>query len=219
MNVEPPGLLFIVAAPSGAGKTSLCKALLQRLSEEGQKELRWSCSYTTRKPRAGEVHGVDYFFVDDAAFDRMVGEDGFAEWAHVHGKRYGTGRSYLEEAAAQGIDLLVEIDIQGARSLKARRPDAVFVFILPPDWPTLEGRLRGRGTEAEAEVRRRLETAKGEILEWTWFDYIIVNDDFAGSVDHLRALVLAERSRRGSMGPAVKKVIDSIGSGSKAGAE
>ena len=202
-----PGLLFVVAAPSGAGKTSLCRALLARLEKDGDPELRWSCSYTTRKPRAGEENGRDYFFVDDATFDKMIAANDFVEWAHVHGKRYGTSRSYLDQAREQGVDLLLEIDIQGARSLKDQKLDARFVFVLPPSWSVLESRLRGRGTEAEAEVLRRLTTAKKEMLEWDWFHYIIVNDSFDRAVDRLRAIVLAGRSGREVMAREVRQIL------------
>ena len=195
-----PGLLFVIAAPSGAGKTSLCRALLERLERDGEPELRWSCSYTTRKPRAGEVPGHDYFFVDDPAND-------FVEWANVHGRRYGTSRAYLDQARNQGVDLLLEIDIQGARSLKDQDLDARFVFVLPPKWQVLESRLRGRGTESEDEVRRRLETAKKEMLEWDWFHYIIVNDSFDRAVDRLRAIVLAGRSGREVMAREVRQIL------------
>lgn len=204
---DKPGLLFVVAAPSGAGKTSLCKALLKRLSDDGDPELRWSCSYTTRKPRAGEENGRDYFFVDDATFDAMIARNDFVEWAHVHGRRYGTSRSYLDQAREQGVDLLLEIDIQGARSLKDQDLEARFVFVLPPSWAALEGRLRGRGTEAEEEVRRRLDTAKKEMLEWNWFHYIIVNDDFDRAVDRLRAIVLSGRCGREVMAPEVREIL------------
>lgn len=186
----------MVAAPSGAGKTSLCKSLLRRLDEEDSGSLTWSCSYTTRKPRAGEVDGRDYFFVDDDTFDGMVAREEFAEWANVHGRRYGTGRKYLEEAAASGTDLLVEIDIQGARQLREKQGRGIFVFILPPSWRALEERLSGRGTEEADEVSRRLLTARAEVLEWNWFDYIIVNEDFGRAVDDLRSVIVAARLRR-----------------------
>lgn len=202
-----PGLLLVVAAPSGAGKTSLCKALLQRLQDDGEPELRWSCSYTTRKPRQGEVDGRDYFFVDEATFDRMVGANEFVEWANVHGRRYGTSRAYLEQARDQGVDLLLEIDLQGARNLHGQDLKAHFVFILPPSWAELESRLRGRGTEGEEEVRRRLNTARQEMLEWAWFQYIIVNDDFNRAVDRLRAIVLTARSGREAMAAKVQGIL------------
>lgn len=204
------GLLFVVAAPSGAGKTSLCKALLTRLNQEGERELYWSCSYTTRAPREGEVHGRDYFFVDDPTFERMVQRGEFAEWAEVHDRRYGTSRSYLEQAAAEGRDLLVEIDIQGAGNLRRQYQKAGFIFILPPSWEVLEQRLNGRGTESAEEVGRRLATAKKEMLEWTWFDYIIVNDRFDAAVDRLRAVVMAARAKREVMSVAVKEILSGV---------
>lgn len=202
-----PGLLFVVAAPSGAGKTSLCKALLERLRAEDDHRLEWSCSYTTRPARKGEIHGQDYFFIDDQTFDQMVAADEFAEWALVHGRRYGTSRAYLEKAQKKGRDLLIEIDIQGAKTLRGSYREACFIFILPPDWPTLEQRLRGRGTEPEPEVKRRLITARGELLEWAGFDYIIVNDIFESAVDRLRAVVLARRQARETMRAAAERLI------------
>jgi guanylate kinase len=205
------GLLFVVAAPSGAGKTSLCKALMERLQKSGEAGLRWSCSYTTRKPREAELPGRDYFFIDDSTFDAMIAAGDFIEWAHIHGRRYGTSRSYLEDARRQGVDLLLEIDIQGARALREKNLGANFIFILPPSWRALTERLRGRGTEAEDEVRRRLETAKTEMLEWTWFEYIIINDDFDRAVDRLRALVLACRSRAEAMAPEVERIVAELG--------
>ncbi len=208
--MQGSGRLFVVAAPSGAGKTTLCKALLARLGQEGGKPLRWSTSYTTRRRREAEVEGQDYFFVDDQAFDRMVAESEFAEWAHVHEKRYGTGKLYLEQAAKKGDDLLVEIDIQGAKSLRGHYPDACFIFVLPPSWRALEARLRGRGTEADGEIAVRLARAQEEMLEWSWFDYVIINDDFEVAVDHLRSVVLASRSHRDIMKEAVDRVLESL---------
>lgn len=204
------GLVFVVAAPSGAGKTSLCHALLQRLREEGQCELFWSVSYTTRPAREGEVNGRDYFFVDDTTFDRMVENREFAEWAWVHNRRYGTSRAYLEESTRQGKDLLLEIDIQGARNLQSQYRQAVFIFILPPSWEALVQRLRRRGTESPEEVERRLDTAKNEMREWSWFDYIIVNDDFSAAVDRLRAVVLASRARRETMASTVQEILTTV---------
>jgi guanylate kinase len=204
-----PGQLFVVAAPSGAGKTSLCKALIARLKAETERELFWSVSYTTRSPREGEEHGRDYFFVDDAAFDRMTADGRFAEWANVHGRRYGTDREYLAAAADRGQDLLVEIDIQGARQLRHQYNQAHFIFILPPSWPVLETRLRGRGTESEAEIQRRLARAHDEMREWTWFDYVIINDRFELALDYLRAVVLAARCRKDIMANGVQPILAS----------
>ena len=201
------GQLFVVSAPSGAGKTTLCKALIARMTAEREQELCWSVSYTTRKPREGEVHGRDYFFVDDAAFDRMMAEGAFAEWAHVHGKRYGTSQDYLEEMARRGQDLLIEIDVQGARQLRGQYRQAHFIFILPPTWETLESRLRGRGTEPEPEVQKRLLRARDEMLEWSGFDYIIINDDFTRALDRLRAVVLAARADKDIMQTTVARIL------------
>jgi guanylate kinase len=201
------GQLFVVAAPSGAGKTSLCKALIERLRNEGLPELHWSVSYTTRAPRNGEIEGRDYFFVDDAVFDRMVAEGRFAEWAQVHGRRYGTNRDYLAAAAEKGQDLLVEIDIQGAHLLRPQYEKAHFIFILPPSWEALEARLRGRGTEKEAEISRRLARARDEMREWAGFDYIIINDRFETALDLLRAIVLAARARRAIMKDSVLTIL------------
>lgn len=205
-----PGLLFVVAAPSGAGKTSLCKALLAQIQAEGGRELSWSCSYTTRPPRVGEVPDHDYFFVDDQTFDRMVAADEFAEWAIVHGRRYGTSKSYLEEAADKGNDLLVEIDIQGAKKLKRMFNKACFIFILPPALDALEKRLRTRGTESVEEIKKRLSRAQEEILEWSGFDYIIINDDFEKAVGQLRAIILAYRSQREVMKPTVESILKGV---------
>ncbi|HUT53294.1 MAG TPA: guanylate kinase [bacterium] len=202
-----PGLLFVVAAPSGAGKTSLCKALLERMRKDGERELHWSVSYTTRQRRRGERHGRDYFFVDDAAFDRMIAADEFAEWAHVHGRRYGTSKAYLEKSAAAGRDLLVEIDTQGARQLKRKYKNACFIFVLPPSWPVLERRLTGRGTEGAEEIKLRLKRAHQEILEWRRFNYIILNDDFNKAVDRLAAVVAAKRLEQAAMEPVATKVM------------
>lgn len=205
-----PGLLFVVAAPSGAGKTSLCKALMARMRERGEKELHWSVSYTTRKRRPGERHGRDYFFVDDVTFDRMIKKREFAEWAHVHGRRYGTSRPYLEESSRKGRDLLVEIDTQGARALKKKYPKACFIFILPPSRSALEERLKGRGTEAPEEAKKRLLRARQEILEWKRFEYIIVNNDFNEAVDRLAAVVTSKRCEKAAMKAAARPVLNSF---------
>jgi guanylate kinase len=201
------GQLFVVSAPSGAGKTTLCKALIARLAQEGERELFWSVSYTTRPARNGETHGRDYFFVDDATFDRMIAEGVLAEWAVVHGKRYGTSQSYLEDMARQGHDLLIEIDVQGARQLRSKQQAGHYIFVLPPTWEVLEARLRGRGTEPESEVRRRLTRAREETLEWTGFDYIIINDDFARALDRLWAVVMAARASREAMRDRVRSIL------------
>jgi guanylate kinase len=185
-------LLLIVSSPSGAGKTTLCN----RLREEFP-QLRFSVSHTTRKPRPNEVDGREYHFTDKETFTRMIGENAFAEWAQVHGNLYGTSLSEIEVARFSANGVLFDVDYQGARQIKARMPEAVGVFILPPSLTELERRLRGRGTEDEPTTLRRLQAAKGEIEHYGFFDYVIVNDDIQRAYDNLRALVFAERCKRG----------------------
>ena len=191
------GRLFVVAAPSGAGKTSLVRALMER--EPG---LRFSISYTTRRQRPSEQHGRDYFFVDREEFDRMVAAGEFLEHAQVFDNRYGTARRVVEEALAAGQDLILEIDWQGARQVRAALPECVSVFILPPSRVELERRLRGRGTDSEEVIRRRLRDAASDMTHWDEFDYVVVNDDFDKALGELCAIVAGrgEASRRDRTG-------------------
>jgi len=185
-------LLLIVSSPSGAGKTTLCNRLRAEFPD-----LRFSVSHTTRKPRPNELDGREYHFIEKDAFDRMIGEHAFAEWAPVHGNYYGTSVGEIEIAKREARGVLFDIDYQGARQIKARMPEAASVFILPPSLTELERRLRGRGTEDEPTTLRRLRAAKGEIEHYGFFDYVIVNDDLERAYDQLRAVVFAERCRRG----------------------
>lgn len=184
------GVLFVVSAPSGAGKTSLCRELIDRFSD-----LRQSISFTTRQARTGETDGVDYHFVDSSVFQQMVSAQKLAEWAEVHGNCYGTSLDTLNDAAEQGIDLLLDIDFQGAAQLKKNYQHGVFIFILPPDFVELEKRLRGRGTDTDAVIKTRLENAEREISEAGWYDYLVVNDDFQAALEELGSIVTAERCR------------------------
>jgi guanylate kinase len=192
---DPPakraGILFVVSAPSGAGKTSLCRELIDRVEN-----LRQSISFTTRPQRPGEQDGVDYFFVGPADFQRMITAGELAEWAEVHGNRYGTSLATLEQGAAEGVDLLLDIDCQGAAQLKRNYRHGVFIFILPPNFAELEKRLRGRGTDDTAVISRRLENAGQEIAQAGWYDYLVVNDDFLSAYEQLSAIVTAERCKR-----------------------
>ena len=156
--MEREGILFVVSAPSGAGKTSLCRELIDNLPE-----IRQSVSFTTRKQREGERDGVDYHFVSVGAFERMIEAGQLAEWARVHDNLYGTALETLNQAAAEGVDLLLDIDCQGAAQLRKNYDRGVFIFILPPDYTELEKRLRDRGTDGEEVIRRRLENARQEI--------------------------------------------------------
>lgn len=164
------GILFIVSGPSGAGKTTLSDAALRAFHN-----LAMSVSCTTRAPRGGETDGVEYHFVDRARFDRMVAEGEMAEWAEVHGNRYGTPRAPIDAALSAGHDMLFDIDVQGAEQMRRSYPDAVTVFLLPPDRATMEARLRGRGTDDEEVVQRRLAGAVREIAHALEYDHVIVN--------------------------------------------
>jgi guanylate kinase len=184
------GILFIISAPSGAGKTTLSRQVLDLVAD-----LRLSISHTTRPPRAGEVNGRDYHFVSEDRFMHLRAAGAFAEWANVHGFLYGTTRSPLDEALTHGHDLLLDIDVQGARQLKASYAEAVSIFVLPPSWQELEGRLRGRATDHEEVISRRLQRAREEANELFSYDYWLVNDKVEGAVAVLRGIIMAERAR------------------------
>lgn len=178
------GELWVIAAPSGAGKTSLVRALLER-----DPALKFSISYTTRPPRSAEVHGRDYFFVAEQQFLEMVGRNEFLEHARVFDHWYGTGRAHVEGLLADGFSVLLEIDWQGARQVRERAPGSNSVFILPPSIAELERRLRGRKTDAEAVIRRRLRDAVGDMSHWPEFDHVVINDDFAAALERLAAVM------------------------------
>jgi len=178
------GRLFVIAAPSGAGKTSLVRALMER--EPG---LRFSISYTTRPQRPTEQHGRDYFFVDREEFERMVTNGEFLEHARVFDNYYGTARRPVEEALAAGQDLILEIDWQGAAQIRAALPECISIFILPPSRPELERRLRGRGTDAEEVIQRRLRDAASDMTHWHEFDHVVVNDRFDRALRELQDVV------------------------------
>ncbi|HEX5756435.1 MAG TPA: guanylate kinase [Arenimonas sp.] len=185
------GTLFIVAAASGTGKSSLVNAVLAL-----EPEIALSISFTSRAPRPGESNGKHYHFVDKTEFERMVGAGDFFEHALVHGDYKGTARQSVEPQLAAGRDVLLEIDWQGARQVRAKLPDAVSVFILPPSKAALEQRMRKRGQDSEAVIARRLAAAREEMLHHAEFDYVIVNDDFDAAAAELRAIFVAARLRR-----------------------
>jgi guanylate kinase len=185
-------MLVVVSAPSGAGKTSLCEWAVTAVPD-----LVHSVSHTTREPRPHEVHGRHYYFVDDPTFRAMAARGEFAEWAEVHGHLYGTSRAALESYFAAGRDAILDIDTRGAAILRAEYPDGVFVFIVPPSWEVLERRLRQRGSDADAEIQRRLARAREEVRHYAEYQYVIVNDDFGCAAEELRAVILAERRRSG----------------------
>lgn len=197
------GLILILSAPSGAGKTSLCRELFKTFPD-----MKESISYTTREPRAGEVDGEAYHFVTKEVFARMVEEDAFAEWAEVHGNRYGTALRTLEEARKNGIDLVLDIDCQGAQRLKELLEGGVYVFIMPPSMEELRRRLENRSSDAQEVIERRIARAADEIREARWYDYIIFNDDFAVACQELSAIVIAQRLKTFRMMSKVGKLFD-----------
>jgi guanylate kinase len=180
----PPGRLYVVAAPSGAGKTSLVKALMER-----EPRIQFSVSYTTRRPRPNEIPGRDYHFVSQERFQEMIANAEFLEHAQVFDNCYGTGVRTVQEALSNGEQLLLEIDWQGARQVRARIPQAVSIFILPPSRAALEQRLKSRSTDSDQVIARRLRDAAEDLDHWREFDYVVINDQFEQAIEDLQAIV------------------------------
>ena len=188
--MEYPGNLFVVAAPSGAGKSSLVKALLGLDSH-----VQPSVSHTTRAPRGQEKHGREYFFTSQQEFDAMVAADGFVEWAHVHNHRYGTSKKAIEDRMTQGANVVLEIDFQGALQIKNIFANAISIFILPPSWDELRSRLERRGEDAPDVIEVRMKNAAMEVVQVAKFDFVIINELFDRALFDLKAIVHAERLR------------------------
>jgi guanylate kinase len=202
MSNSRRGLLFIVSAPSGTGKTTLVERLVQVVPN-----LKMSRSYTSRSAREGERDGVDYNFISRKEFEERIRECSFLEWADVFGNFYGTAAADVEELIAAGQDVVLVIDVQGARQVKARGVEHTSIFVLPPSLPVLDQRLRGRSKDTEEQIQRRLDTARGEASSYIDYDYVVVNDDLESTVQRLREIVGAERLRTHRMKPVAENII------------
>jgi len=194
--------LFVVSGASGTGKSTLCRAMLEAFSN-----LRFSVSHTTRPRRPGDREGVDYFFVSPQQFRTMIDRGDFVEWAEIYGNRYGTSKRMLEMARAEGQDLILDIDGQGARQLRDQNIPGAFVFILPPSLEELKRRLMTRKTEGKESLEERLRKAKTEIADSRWYDYLIINDDLRAAEARLKAIILAEHCRREKLTEAIDKLL------------
>jgi guanylate kinase len=203
MSEKGQGIYIAVSAPSGAGKTSICKRLMKMFPE-----IRYSVSYTTRPPRRREQNGKDYVFISDEDFRERIKKGGFVEWAENYGHLYGTPRETMDAFLLEGYDLLFDVDPRGARALKESYPDGIFVFVLPPSLEVLKERLKGRGSEPEEALRKRLEKVRDEIKEIFWYDYVIFNEQIEEAVERLQAIYLAEKSRRARLTNRIKHFIE-----------
>jgi guanylate kinase len=204
-DVRDRGGLVVIAAPSGAGKTTLVHALLERMPD-----LVFSVSHTTREPRPTETDGVDYFFVDDARFQQMIEAGDFLEHALVFDHRYGTSKASVDAQRASGRTVLLEIDWQGARQVRRAAPDAKLIFIVPPSIPELARRLRGRRTDSSATIERRLKDSVSDMRHWDEFDYVIVNDDFQAAAEALAAVVAGSGDAYRTDLPAIRARIETV---------
>ena len=202
------GLLFIVSAPSGTGKTTLVERLVQTVPD-----LRMSRSYTSRPARPGETNGVDYNFIHREGFDRMAAEGAFLEWADVFGHCYGTSAADTDEVLARGEDIVLVIDVQGARQVRSRGIETIDIFVLPPSSSILEQRLRGRSKDSEEQIRRRLEVACREVREYERYEYVVVNDELNAAVGRLGSIVRAERARVKAMRREAETIIGTFTDG------
>ena len=197
------GMVLIISAPSGAGKTTLCHHLLKQFPD-----MRESISYTTRTPRQGEVDGENYFFVSRDQFQQMVDDDAFAEWAEVHGNLYGTALKTLQDARKNGIDMLLDIDCQGAMKLKEQFEGGCYIFIVPPSMVELRRRLEGRSSDSQEVIDRRIVRAAEEIKEARWYDYIIINDSLEKALQELASIVVSNSRKTFRMMAHISKLFD-----------
>lgn len=197
------GKIFVISGPSGAGKSTLIKGLRQRIDNTG-----YSISHTTRSPRSGEKDGVDYFFVDKDSFKEMIDNNAFVEWAQVYDDFYGTSYGTLEERLNSGLDIILDIDIQGAKNIKEKINDCLLIFILPPSREILEKRLRDRATDNADAIEKRINVATDELKNCGWYDYLIINDELEKATKELESIVLADRCSNKRIMPEVKVRLD-----------
>ncbi|NQS88543.1 guanylate kinase [Patescibacteria group bacterium] len=184
------GLILVISAPAGAGKTTLCKRLLQV-----SPSFTYSVSFTTRPPRKNEIEGVDYYFVSREEFEKMIEEEAFLEWAGVHGQLYGTSVKLLDRAIEGEKDVVLEVDVKGGKKIKKKYPEAILIFVVPPSWEELRERLKGRATEDAEKIKQRLIRAKKEVKFFRFYDYFIINDGINKALQDLLAIINAERCR------------------------
>ena len=205
--MDGKGGVFVISAPSGTGKSTLIRRLLSELDR-----LVFSVSFTTRRPRKGEVDGRDYFFIDDAAFDKMQAENGFVEWVHIYKHRYGTGRAWLQDQTDHGHDVLLDLETVGAMRVKEMFPDATLIFLTPPSAKALADRLRGRRKDTEEQILIRLQHAKHEMEHWDSYDHIILNDDLEAAYINLKSVFVCARTSRERMEHIARAALDTFGS-------
>lgn len=200
------GMLVVVSSPSGGGKGTLIDRVLKTVPG-----VSYSVSYTTRSPRGTEQDGVEYFFVDRPAFAAMIERGEFLEWADVYGHLYGTSAAQVERERAAGRDIILEIDVQGAESIRKKVPDAISIFILPPSFELLKSRLIARNTDSAADLERRLKGAPGEVAQYKFFDYVVLNDDINRASQQLASIIYAERARRGRQEVLLREPLKDFG--------
>ena len=204
-TTEGRGILFVVSSPSGGGKGTLIQRVLAKVPT-----LSYSVSFTTRAPRPGEIDGREYFFVTTEKFEEMVAAGEFLEWAVVHGKLYGTTREQVSREISEGRDIILEVDVQGAASVRTLLPDSVSIFILPPSFEVLRQRLQARGTDSPDELDLRLRNAPTELQDYSMFQYVIINDEVDRAADEMTAVVHAERARLSRQGERIKRVVEAF---------
>lgn len=197
-----PGQLYVISGPSGVGKSAIIKELRQRVSDLG-----YSISHTTRKPRSNEANGVNYHFVDRMTFRKMIGDGAFVEWAEIYNDIYGTSFSGLRNQIDQGLDVLMDLDSQGAKNIKEHFKDSVLVYVLPPSLEVLEKRLRERATDDEKVINTRFEKALKELKDCVWYPYLVINDDLNNAMGAVESIIMSERCRNPRMLPKVKEML------------